>query len=155
MFLSLDLGTNTGWAVDDGGPLVSGSMNFKPGRHEGGGMRFLRFKEFLNEMLRKHGPIEAVYYEEVRNHKGVDAAHVYGGLHAFLTAWCEHNKIPYQGVPVGEIKRHAAGKGNCGKPEMIAAMRAKGHQHLSDTDDDEADALAIAHWRRSRSARAA
>ncbi len=31
-----------------------------------------------------------------------------------LTAWCEHHNIPYQGVPVGTIKKHATGKGNAG-----------------------------------------
>lgn len=147
MFLCLDLGTFTGWAVDDGGPLISGSISFKPGRHEGGGMRFLRFRDFLEEMRLKRGPIEAIYYEEVRRHKGVDAAHIYGGLWAHLTSWCEHHRIPYQGVPVGEIKKLATGKGNANKEAMVAAMRRRGHQ-LGDHDDDEADALAIAYWRR-------
>ena len=87
--------------------------------------------------------IGAVYFEEVRRHLGVDAAHVYGGLLATLTAWCEHHQIPYQGVPVGTIKRHATGKGNAGKAGVIAAMKALGHPV---TDDNEADALALLHW---------
>ena len=49
----------------------------------------------------------------------------------------------YQGVPVGTIKKHATGKGNAGKGDVIAAMRAKGHPV---TDDNEADALALLHW---------
>jgi len=73
----------------------------------------------------------------------VDAAHVYGGLLATLSAWCEHHRIAYQGVPVGTIKRHATGKGNAGKAAVMAAMRAKGHPV---TDDNEADALALLHW---------
>ena len=60
-----------------------------------------------------------------------------------LTAWCEHHNIPYQGVPVGTIKKHATGKGNAGKDEMIAAIRARGH---TPGDDNEADALALLHW---------
>jgi Holliday junction resolvasome RuvABC endonuclease subunit len=62
---------------------------------------------------------------------------------ATLTAWCEHHKIPYQGVPVGTIKKHATGKGNAGKEDMIKAMQALGHPV---TDDNEADALALLHW---------
>ena len=62
---------------------------------------------------------------------------------ATLTSWCEHHKIPYQGVPVGTIKKHATGKGNAGKQDMVEAMQAKGHPI---TDDNEADALAILHW---------
>jgi Holliday junction resolvasome RuvABC endonuclease subunit len=84
-----------------------------------------------------------VYFEEVRRHASTDSAHVYGGLLATLTAWCEHHKIPYQGVPVGTIKKHATGKGNAGKDEMVKAMQALGHPV---TDDNEADALAILHW---------
>ena len=44
---------------------------------------------------------------------------------------------------IGTIKKHATGKGNAGKDEMIAAMRALDH---GVTDDNEADALAILHW---------
>ena len=66
----------------------------------------------------------AVYFEEVRRHMGVDSAHVYGGLLATLTAWCEHHQIPYQGVPVGTIKKNATGKGNASKDEMIKRTTA-------------------------------
>ena len=106
-------------------------------------MRYLRFKHWLAELKSITGDINAVYFEEVRRHVGVDAAHVYGGLMATLTTWCEHHRIPYQGVPVGTIKKHVTGKGNAGKADVIAAMRALGHPV---TDDNEADALAILHW---------
>jgi hypothetical protein len=155
--LCLDLGTTTGWAMRaPEGQIAHGFVSFKPQRFEGGGMRYLRFRRWLTEMkasvtntpgthgLQSHQePIGAVYFEEVRRHLGVDAAHVYGGLLATLTAWCEHHQIPYQGVPVGTIKKHVTGKGNAGKAEVIAAMRAKGHPV---TDDNEADALALLHW---------
>ena len=142
--LALDLGTQTGWALASrDGSITSGSQSFKPQRFEGGGMRFLRFKRWLSEIHTMTNDIHAVYFEEVRRHAGVDAAHVYGGLMATLTTWCEHRNIPYQGVPVGTIKTHATGKGNAGKDGVIAAMRAKGHLPC---DDNEADALAILHW---------
>lgn len=142
--LALDLGTTTGWALRPrDGNTAHGFVSFKPQRFEGGGMRFLRFKNWLAEIKNITGDINAVYFEEVRRHVGVDAAHVYGGLMATLTTWCEHHRIPYQGVPVGTIKKHATGKGNAGKGDVIAAMRALGHPV---TDDNEADALAILHW---------
>ena len=142
--LVLDLGTTTGWALlGRDGSITSGSESFKPQRFEGGGMRYLRFKRWLTEVKQAAGDIDAVYFEEVRRHVGVDAAHAYGGFMAHLTAWCEHHHIPYQGVPVGTIKKHATGKGNAIKDEMIAAMQANGHPV---TDDNEADALAILHW---------
>ena len=51
--------------------------------------------------------------------------------------------MPYQGVPVGTIKRFATGKGNADKAAMIAAMRARGYLPA---DDNEADAIALLLW---------
>ncbi|WP_045760376.1 crossover junction endodeoxyribonuclease RuvC [Xanthomonas albilineans] len=142
--LALDLGTRTGWALQHSdGTITSGTEPFTTQRFEGGGMRFLRFKRWLNEVLSTANPIHTVYFEEVRRHAGVDAAHAYGGFMGHLTAWCEHHQIPYQGVPVGTIKKHATGKGNAGKDDMIASARRRGHTPI---DDNQADALALLHW---------
>jgi len=142
--LALDLGTHTGWALHHlDGTTASGTAHFIPQRFEGGGMRYLRFKRWLTEIKQSVDGIDAVYFEEVRRHAGVDAAHAYGGFLAHLTAWCEHHQIPYQGVPVGTIKKHATGKGNAGKDAMIAAAKARG---LDPQDDNEADALALLAW---------
>ena len=142
--LALDLGTTTGWALlGRDGHISSGSESFRPHRFEGGGMRFLRFARFLTDIQQCNDGLELIVFEEVRRHAGVDAAHAYGGFLGQLTAWCEHHQIPYQGVPVGTIKKHATGRGNAGKDLVIAAMRARG---FHPSDDNEADALAILHW---------
>jgi len=139
--LAIDLGTTTGWALRSrDGHIISGSESFKPQRFEGGGMRFLRFKRWLTEIKQCADGLDAVYFEEVRRHVSTDAAHAYGGFLATLTVWCEHHQIPYQGVPVGTIKRHMTGKGNASKDAMMAAIRALGHRPA---DDNEADALAL------------
>ena len=149
--LALDLGTNTGWALRSrDGSIASGAIAFRPGRFEGAGMTFLRFRSWLDEITALAHGLDAVVFEEVRRHAGTTAAHVYGGFLAHLTAWCEQQSVPYQGVPVGTIKRHATGKGNAGKEAVIAAMKAKGHQPA---DDNEADALAILHWALSQGGR--
>ena len=44
----------------------------------GGGMVFLRFRAWLQEVDETAGGIGAVYFEEVRFHRGVTAAHAYG-----------------------------------------------------------------------------
>ena len=145
--LALDLGTTTGWALrSNDGPIAHGFISFKTQRFEGGGMRFLRFKQWLTEVKALGSGLEglgAVYFEEVRRHASTDAAHVYGGFMGVLTAWCEHHETPYAGVPVGTIKRHATGKGNASKSDVIDAMRNLGHPV---TDDNEADALALLEW---------
>jgi hypothetical protein len=132
--LALDLGTTTGWALrGSDGHITSGSESFRPQRFEGGGMRFLRFKRWLTEIKQSCDGIDCLHFEEVRRHVSTDAAHAYGGFLATLTAWCEHHQIPYQGVPVGTIKKHATGKGNAGKDDVIAAIRARGTRRSTTT----------------------
>ena len=144
VLLALDLGTTTGWAMRlEDETIVSGTMAFRPGRFEGGGMRYLRFRTWLDEMLRQAPGMAAVYFEEVRRHAGTDAAHIYGGFLAHLSAWCEMHRLPYQGVPVGAIKRHVAGKGNADKQAVIEGVKARG---FNPSDDNEADAVAILLW---------
>jgi Holliday junction resolvasome RuvABC endonuclease subunit len=142
--LALDLGTTTGWAMRTaGGQILSGTNDFRPRRFEGGGMRYVRFTDHLVELAMSAHGIGRVVFEEVRRHAGTDAAHVYGGFLATLTAWCEEYEVPYQGVPVGTIKRHVTGKGNADKAAMIAAVRARGYHPA---DDNEADAIALLLW---------
>jgi len=142
--LALDLGTATGYALrTPDGAVTSGTVSFRPSRYDGGGMRYLRFRGWLAELAKDAGGLTAIYFEEVRRHLSTDAAHVHGGLLAILTAWAEQLKIPYQGVPVGTIKRHVTGKGNADKAAVIAAVRARG---FNPADDNEADALAILLW---------
>lgn len=142
--LALDLGTSTGWAIRGADGLVtSGTVSFRPGRYDGGGMRYLRFGNWLTELDRLSGPLSGIWFEEVRRHLGTDAAHVYGGLMATLTSWAELRGVPYAGVPVGTIKRHVTGLGNAPKASVVAAIRDRG---FAPENDDEADALALLLW---------
>ena len=146
--LALDLGTTTGWALlGFDGRIMSGSQSFKPQRFDGGGMRYLRFTRWLAELCDVGKPIpKEIVYEEVRRHLGVDAAHAYGGFLSHLQSFCEQREIPYSGVPVGAIKKHATGRGNANKDQMILAVRALGHHPA---DDNEADAIALLLYHRS------
>jgi Holliday junction resolvasome RuvABC endonuclease subunit len=142
LMLALDLGTKCGYAASAGtGATISGTMGLSPKRFEGGGMRYLRFKRWLDE-LHAAQAIGEIVFEEVRGHKGVDAAHVYGGLMAHLMAWCEENTVPCRGVPVQHIKKYATGRGNAPKQLVIDAVRGWGYEPC---DDNEADALALLH----------
>lgn len=142
--LAIDLGTKTGWALFQKkgkvSNITSGTINFVNDRYQGGGMRYLKFQRWLNDLLSQVGKIDEIYFEEVRRHIGVDAAHVYGGFMAKLTSWCEHEKIPYQGVPVKTIKKFITGKGNANKQAVIDAVKALGY---NPGDDNEADAIAL------------
>ena len=144
--LALDLGTNLGWALQiASNKIVSGVQSLAPRRFDGGGMRYLYFRRWLDEVHQDSGGINELYVEEVRRHMGTDAAHVYGGLLAILTAWCEEHSIPYAAIPVKTVKKHATGTGNASKEAMIAACEAKGRKVQ---DDNEADALWILDYAR-------
>lgn len=158
--LALDLGTRMGYAVGINGKLlISATREDKPGRYSGGGMRYLQFRNWLTE-VHASTAFDRVYFEEVRRHLSTDSAHVYGGLLAHLTAWCEEHHIPYEGLPVGTIKKDATGKGNASKEDIILAMidrwgkpldkgrwttPKKGKPTFKSRDDNEADAMAILH----------
>ena len=139
--LGLDPGTSFGFAVFSDGKLATfGEWNLKPKRHEGGGMRFVRLKAYLSELLDEN-KIDLIFYELVRRHAGTDAAHVYGGLLGALTALAEERGLPYRGVPVGTCKKAFCGKGNASKQMMIdEASRRFGIA----VTDNEADAMAVA-----------
>lgn len=63
--LALDFGSTLGWTLSIFGQAMSGTESFKPGRFEGGGMRYLRDVRWLDDLMRFTGPISTVYFEEV------------------------------------------------------------------------------------------
>jgi len=148
--LCLDLGTQTGWALLTssvaGFNVLSGVWDFRPGRFDGAGLRYVRFRAQLIKLLAS-SDVDVVFFEEVRRHVGADAARVYGALFGVVTGLCEEHKIPYEGVPVGTIKRSWTGKGNASKDLMLAEAVERGYQV---TDDNEADAIALAHYAHDR-----
>lgn len=102
-------------------------------------MKFVRFSRWL-----KAQPSPTlVSFEEVRRHRGVAAAHAYGGYLSHLTAHLDvqEPQIPYEGVSVGTIKRRATGNGSASKEMMVDACCAK--LGIIPEDDNEADALWI------------
>lgn len=139
--LFLDLGTKTGWALAKDGKVYSGVKDFSEKKREAG-TRYLLFGKWLREMHSLY-PITSVHYEDVKGHKGTCAAHVYGGFLAHLLAWAVENKIKCNGVHVSHIKKHATGKGNAKKCEMIEYAKSIGHAVV---DDNHADALCLMHY---------
>lgn len=134
--LAIDIGTSTGWAIQyDDGRIESGYVSFKPNKNESKLLRFAKFNKWLECNFKN---VDKIYYEMVRGHAGVHAAHMYGGFLAFLGVWCNENKIPMDYIEVKTLKKFATGNGNAGKPEMIAAAIAAG---FNVSNDDEADAI--------------
>lgn len=138
--LALDLGTKCGWATNQN----SGVWNLKPTTNESAGRRYTKFRTLLLAAITTY-KIDLVAFEEVHMHIGVDAAHCFGGLRAIMQTVCLDLKVEYQGVPVGTIKKHATGKGNAKKDQMILAA-TKLYPSVNVIDDNHADALCLLNY---------
>ena len=135
--LALYLGTSLGFAILNDEKFISGTKNL--GKYqEQFGERFYEFRRLLS-IIEKYN-IEAVYFERVYGHKGVEAGHCFGGFMYTLASVCFQHNIPCISFSVQAIKKFIAGKGNATKDEMIDAAIHKG---FNPKTDDEADAIAI------------
>lgn len=144
--LALDLGSDTGWAVARAdGRMESGTENFtpRPSRHEGPGVRWIRFYAWLLDVKQANPDLERVVYEKVIGHgPGAFAGNVYGGFLANLEAFVEKHHLELQGFAVPTIKKQFAGHGRAQKSDVIAACRALG---FKPQNHNEADAIALLH----------
>jgi Holliday junction resolvasome RuvABC endonuclease subunit len=132
--LALDIATHCGWAVSKG---VYGVWDLTPRRDESIGMRLIRFRAKVNEIIEcEH--INLVVFERPGG-QHVGAVIVQSELQGQLKVICEDARIPYRGYSSQEIKKFATGKGNSGKPLMIAVAQEK--LGYIGKNDNEADAL--------------
>ncbi len=137
--LALDPATNCGWAHSDG---PSGCWDLSIRRDESAGMRLIRMRGKLNEILKSCG-VDVVVYEAARNAgaKMQGALVVQAKLESVIVMFCEDNKIEYRGYSPTEVKKHATGKGGANKDAMILAAKQK--FNIDVQDDNQADALHI------------
>ena len=132
--LALDLATKSGWATNVG--RQSGVQTFDVKRGESPGMRFLRCRAWLQEMLDLLGGIDVIVYEQAHHRGGAATAVCVGLVSTVLTFAAEHG-IETMPVHTAELKKFATGRGNAPKAAMIEAAKARG---WSSADDNEADA---------------
>lgn len=143
--LALDLGTRTGWALRwDRDHVASGVEGFELRRQESAGMRVLRFRRWLRELL-ELAHVGLVAYEQpiihrTRRQANTSVAH---NLEGVLLSQLE-GRIDYVAPMPSEVKKHATGKGNAPKPLMVEAARARWNRDVQ--DEDEADALCVLAW---------
>ena len=138
--IAIDPATQLGWAYKEKGCKPKyGTESFHNKQWDGAGMRFLKFRNWFEEIL---DPSDIVAYEAVEMHSSTYAAHQYAGWVSALQAACEHFCVPYTGYPVGTIKKYWTGKGNAKKGDMILEAQKRGY---NPPDDNAADALAILH----------
>ena len=134
--LALDQATKTGWATD----TASGVWDLKPNRGESEGMRVVRFKAKVKEIIEIEG-IELVAYERPAGRFKASIM-VSSEMVGVLKDLCIEKGVKLACYSAPEIKKHATGKGNSGKPAMIKAAKEK-WPHIHIIDDNHSDALWI------------
>jgi len=142
--LCLDLGAKTGWAVGNKTLENSGTKKLSSTTRKDVeiGRKFNGFDAWLLTMIASR-KVGKVYFEDVKNHKGVLASHAFGGYLAVLQMRCGKSGIQLEGVGVGTIKKHFTGHGKASKQMMIDEAIARGHEPI---DDNEADAIALFYY---------
>ncbi len=144
-FIALDLGTKLGYVVDNTIDIIkSGTIHFR--KRES---KYNDYESFLCDLINNvcKGSCACIYYEKVRAHRGVDAAHMYGGFEAILQKLASSFNIPFVGIPVKTIKKAITGNGNANKIGVMLSV--KEHMGIDPVDDNHADALAISYYVRN------
>lgn len=146
--LALDLGTHTGWAIAAptfGGSLEyhmteSGVQVFDVKRGESPGMRYLRFRRWIEDVTPPD--CRLICYEQTHNRGGA-ATEIAAGLATRVQEICALRAIEHAAVHSATLKKATTGKGNADKAAMLAAVAQKWKAVES---DDEADAIALLHY---------
>ena len=135
--LALDIATKTGWCTR----TASGVWNLKPRADESAGMRLIKFKGKVREIVEAEG-IKIIVYEMPAIH-GKFPNFVGMEMVGILKMVCAEQGIDHKGYPPSVIQKFATGKGKSNKPLMI--KQAKALYGVDCETDDEADALHLYH----------
>jgi len=134
--LALDPATHCGYAISH---TLYGVWNLTAKRDESVGMRLIRLRSKLHEVIECERINLVVFERPGGAFKG--AIIVQSELQGQIKVVCEDKSIPYRAYSSQEIKKFATGKGNAGKPAMIAAAKLKLGYPEERNNDDECDAL--------------
>lgn len=132
--LALDQATKTGWATD----TASGVWNLTPNRGESTGMRVVRFKSKVREIIEMEGITVVAYERPAGRFKA--SIMVSSEMVGVLLDLCIEKNVEVACYSASQIKMFATGKGNCSKSKMVEAAEKK-FSHINIIDDNHADAL--------------
>ncbi len=132
--LALDPATHCGYAIER---HLYGVWDLTPKRDESIGMRLIRFRSKMNDILASEHINLVVFERPGGMHKAPII--VQSEIQGQIKVICEDHKIEYRAYSSQEIKKFATGKGNCGKPAMIDAAQKK--LGYTGNNDNESDAL--------------
>lgn len=143
--LGIDPGSVCGWALlDTERPeaVISGVWILTPPRGCSPGVRYLRLRSRLFDVLEAEKRVDLIAVEAA-HHRGGAATEYAIGVVTHCQAWAAENGADLLQVRAAHVKQLATGKGNASKEEILrsAVSRWPGYTFYS---DDEADARFIA-----------
>jgi len=134
--IALDIATKTGWATS----TASGTWDLKPNRGESEGMRVVRFKSKVRELIEIERPTIIAYERPAGMHK--NSIMVASEMIGVLKDLCQEKGIEYASYSAMEIKKFFTGSGNANKAKMLSTAQEM-FPEKKIKDDNEADALAL------------
>jgi Holliday junction resolvasome RuvABC endonuclease subunit len=138
--IALDTATKTGWASrSETGQFMSGVFEIILKRGESPGMRFLRFRAWLKELITLNGGVDLIVYEQA-HHRGGAATQFCVGLTTEILAAAADNNAESMPVHTGALKKWACGHGKASKEQMMDKAKGIGYHPQ---DDNEADACLL------------
>ncbi len=138
--LGLDIATKTGWCLmEDMKILESGVEDFTIKRGESPGMKFLRFRHWLDQLFHITMP-KVIFYEQA-HYRGGAATECCVGLITRVHEKAAEMGINYQGVHSSTLKKFIAGHGKADKKVIMGIIEQK--FSIKVIDDNHADAIAI------------
>ena len=138
--LALDLGNSTGWAIRDAnGTIHSGTWVLNSDGQSHDPRRFLRLQARLSSLHAQCG-FERIIVERPGMCRSTAAAETLYGLLGIVLVFAVERRIPFARVVPQHVKKHAVGKGNANKVQMVAAAKENWPDQAV-RDDNQADAL--------------
>jgi len=135
--LAIDPGTKTGWAALCARHIESGVQEFPLGRGDSPGMRYLRFRQWLGNLLDIAAPALVVYERPFM--RGGYATEFLSALTSRIQEECAIRKIEYQAVNPATLKKVTTGTAKSDKTAMIVVASERIGRPAR--DDNEADAV--------------
>jgi len=140
MILALDMASKTGWAHSDG---ASGVVDF--GVHKDVADRWLAFYGWLDRLASEHR-FATVAYEQA-HFRGASTRSALG-YETVLRMFAASERLTLLPCHTGTLKKHATGRGNATKDDMLVAAMEQ-HPTIKLLDDNHVDALWLLHWAQS------
>lgn len=141
--LTIDPGTNGGWACRRNGKFHSGIFKLSVNRGDSPGLRYIQFNDWLTMVFEFVDPDLVVY--ELPFMRGGHATMFLHGLITRIHEKCTKENVEYESVNPMTLKKEITGSGAANKEMMVKTInKLWKHTVLHEAyNDNEADALGM------------